>query len=57
MREEANIAQWTEVTPAMFEMTLTEEMEKYDRFKDDVEEGALKQEEILEHIKVCWHAC
>ena len=52
MREESNIARWVEVTPSMFEMTITEEMEKYDRFKDDVEEGALKQEEVLDHIKV-----
>ena len=52
MREEANIARWVEVTPTIFEATIAEEMEKYERFKDDTEAGAMKQEELLEHIKV-----
>lgn len=52
MREEANLARWVSVSPALFEDTMAEEMTKYDRFRDDVEEGALKQEEVLEHIKV-----
>ena len=52
MREASNIERWTDVEPAMFENTLDEEMNKYEKFKDAIEEGADKQEELLEQMKV-----
>lgn len=52
MREASGIERWTEVEPAMFENSLDAELAKYEKFKDAVEEGAEKQAEVLELIKV-----
>lgn len=52
MREAGAIERWTEVDPAMFENTLDQEMSKYEKFKDGVEEGADKQIELSDLIKV-----
>ncbi|THH09151.1 hypothetical protein EW145_g2207 [Phellinidium pouzarii] len=51
MREASVTERWTDVEPVMFEPTLDQEMNKYEKFKDGVEEGAEKQEELAESIK------
>ncbi|KAH8118025.1 BRO1-domain-containing protein [Phellopilus nigrolimitatus] len=51
MREAAVVERWTEIEPAMFENTLDQEMNKYQKFKDGIEEGADKQVELIESIK------
>ena len=52
MREAAGFERWTSVEPAMFEETLDEELSKFDTFKDGIEEGATKQNELLDQLKV-----
>ena len=43
---------WVEVQPSMFEDVLDEELSKFDKFRNDIEAGAVKQEEVLESVKV-----
>lgn len=52
MREAAGLERWTNVEPAMFADSLDQEMSKYDKFKDGIEEGAAKQADLLEQTKV-----
>lgn len=56
LRAAAAIERWVEVQPSMFEDVLDEEMSKFDKFKNDVEEGEEKQEVLLGSIKVCSHS-
>ncbi|QRV89818.1 vacuolar protein sorting-associated protein BRO1 [Ceratobasidium sp. AG-Ba] len=51
MREAAGLARWVEVKPAMFEEAIEEEMGKFDRYRDSVEEGREKQEQELERVE------
>ncbi|KAG8743647.1 pH-response regulator protein palA/rim20 [Ceratobasidium sp. 414] len=51
MREAAGLARWVEVKPAMFEGTIEEELGKFDRYRDSVEEGREKQEEELARVE------
>ncbi|KAF8604259.1 BRO1-domain-containing protein [Ceratobasidium sp. AG-I] len=51
VREAAGLARWVEVKPAMFEETMEEEMGKFDRYKDSVEEGKEKQDELLAQVE------
>jgi len=51
MRQASGIERWTDVEPAMFESTLDEEMNKYEKFKDSIEEVTEKQDELLEQMK------
>ncbi|KAL5504141.1 RIM20 [Sanghuangporus vaninii] len=51
MQEAAAIERWTEIEPAMFENTLDQEMYKFEKFKDGVEESADKQIELTDLIK------
>ncbi|EJD06562.1 BRO1-domain-containing protein [Fomitiporia mediterranea MF3/22] len=51
MREAAAFERWREVEPVMFENTLDQEMNKYERFKDGVEESADKQVELSDLIR------
>jgi programmed cell death 6-interacting protein len=53
VREAAGLARWVEVKPAMFEPTMEEELGKFDRYKETVEEGRTKQEELLAKVEVC----
>lgn len=46
------IERWVEVQPSMFEDVLDEELAKYDKFRDEIEEGQQPQEVLLESIKV-----
>ncbi|CAE6500532.1 unnamed protein product [Rhizoctonia solani] len=51
VREAAGLARWVEVKPAMFESTMEEELGKFDRYKESVEEGRVKQEELLVKVE------
>lgn len=50
-KEAAGLESWAEVQPFMFEDTLDQELVKYDKFRHDIEEGAVKQSELLENVK------
>lgn len=52
MREAAGIERWVEVNPAMFEDTLEEELGKYEKFREKMEQSRVKQDDLLEKIKV-----
>jgi programmed cell death 6-interacting protein len=52
VREAAGLARWVEVKPAMFESTMEEELGKFDRYMESVEEGRAKQEELLVKVEV-----
>ncbi|KAI0689995.1 BRO1-domain-containing protein [Cytidiella melzeri] len=45
------IERWVEVQPAMFEDVLDEEMAKFDKFRNDIEEAEEQQQLVLESIK------
>jgi hypothetical protein len=55
-REATGVARWAEVTPAMFEDTIQEELVKFDKFRADLELGVEKQTTLLADIKVRLHA-
>lgn len=57
VREAAGLARWVEVKPAMFEETMEEEMGKFDRYKESVEEGREKQHELLAQVEVSRSDC
>jgi programmed cell death 6-interacting protein len=48
----ATFEQWVDVKPAMFGDVSDEELAKYDKFISGIEEGRIKQEGILQEIKV-----
>ncbi|KAI0342763.1 BRO1-domain-containing protein [Trametopsis cervina] len=51
LKAAAAIERWVEVQPSMFEDVLDEELAKFDKFRGDLDEGAQKQEVLLESIK------
>ena len=51
VKEAAGLERWAEVQPSMFEDTLDQELAKYDKFRCDIEEGGVKQTELLESVK------
>ncbi|KAI0264511.1 BRO1-domain-containing protein [Gloeopeniophorella convolvens] len=51
LREAAGLERWAEVHPSMFEDTLDQELAKYDKFRRDIEDGAVRQSELLENVK------
>ncbi|KAG9103109.1 pH-response regulator protein palA/rim20 [Ceratobasidium sp. 370] len=51
MREAAGLARWVEVKPEMFEGTIEEELGKFDRYRDSVEEGREKQGDELARVE------
>jgi len=51
VKEAAGLERWAEVQPSMFEDTLDQELAKYDKFRRDIEEGGVKQTELLENAK------
>ncbi|KAI0001514.1 BRO1-like domain-containing protein [Russula compacta] len=51
IKQAAGLERWVEVQPSMFEDTLDQELAKYDKFRRDVEEGAVRQSELLEDVK------
>lgn len=52
LKAAAAIERWVEVQPAMFDDVLDEEMAKYERYRDELDENDQKQEVLLESIKV-----
>ncbi|PAV16120.1 pH-response regulator [Pyrrhoderma noxium] len=51
MRKATAFELWTKVEPVMFEDTLDQEMNKYEKFKDGIEAGADRQVELLDLIR------
>jgi len=51
VKEAASSERWAEVQPSMFEDTLDQELSKYDKIRLGIEEGAVKQSELLENVK------
>ncbi|PSR75597.1 hypothetical protein PHLCEN_2v9077 [Hermanssonia centrifuga] len=51
LKAAAAVERWVEVQPSMFEDVLDEELSKYDKFREDIEEGEQNQEVLLESIK------
>ncbi|KAF8589825.1 pH-response regulator [Ramaria rubella] len=51
MRDAAAVARWVEVRPEIFEQAIEEELAKYDRWRDELEEGARRQEEALQEVQ------
>lgn len=51
MREAAAVASWVEVRPEIFEQAIEEELSKYDKFREQLENGERRQEEALNGIK------
>lgn len=52
LRHANGLERWTEVDPAMFESIIDDELSKYDRFKDTLQEGREQQEDLISRIKV-----
>lgn len=52
MKKAAGFEQWVEVQPAMLDDVLEEELAKFDKFREDVENGREKQETLLSSIQV-----
>lgn len=50
-REEASLARWTEVRPEVFDQAIEEELGKFDRYKEDLEQDQRRQDEALSGIK------
>lgn len=50
--EASAMERWVEVKPAMFEDTITSELEKYDKYHAQLEEGGRKQAALLKKIEV-----
>ncbi|KAG8893197.1 pH-response regulator protein palA/rim20 [Tulasnella sp. 408] len=49
--EASAMERWVEVKPAMFEDTITSELEKYDKYHAQLEEGGRKQAALLKKIE------
>ncbi|KIP08198.1 hypothetical protein PHLGIDRAFT_104576 [Phlebiopsis gigantea 11061_1 CR5-6] len=45
------IERWVEVHPSMFEDVIDDELSKYDKFREEIEEGEQQQEVLLDSIK------
>ena len=55
LKEAAGLEKWAEVQPSMFEDTLDQELAKYDKFRRDIEDGGVRQMELLESVKERLH--
>jgi len=51
VKEAAGLERWAEVQPSTFEDTLDQELAKYDKFRRDVEDGGVRQAELLDNVK------
>jgi programmed cell death 6-interacting protein len=56
-REAAGVARWTEITPAMFEDTMEDELRKFGKFERDVQRGVTQQREVLQDLTVSMFWC
>lgn len=52
-RQAQALERWVEVTPAMFEDVLVDELTKYDQYREEIEGGRSKQESLLTKLRVC----
>lgn len=52
LRAAAGIERWVEVQPSMFEDVIDEELTKYEKFREELEEGEQRQEVLLASVKV-----
>ncbi|KAI0049741.1 pH-response regulator [Auriscalpium vulgare] len=50
-REASGVERWADVQPSIFEDTLDEEIAKYDKFRNDIQQGGEKQGELLGMLK------
>jgi len=51
-RMAAGLERWTQVKPEMFEEAMAEEMNKYDRFKNEIMGSDSKQQDLLRSAEV-----
>ena len=51
MHEAASVARWVEVRPEIFEQAIEEELGKYEKYREELEGGARRQEEALDGIR------
>jgi len=51
-RMAAGLERWTQVKPEMFEEAMAEELNKYDRFKNEIMGSESKQQDLLGSIEV-----
>ncbi|KAG8970981.1 pH-response regulator protein palA/rim20, partial [Tulasnella sp. 427] len=49
--EASAMERWVEVKPAMFEDTIASELDKYEKYRNQLDEGATKQAVLLEKIE------
>ena len=52
VREAAGIELWTEVKPEQFEATIEQELGKYEKFHEELDDSAEAQTKLLSQIKV-----
>lgn len=52
LRAAAGIERWVEVQPSMFEDVIDEELTKYEKFREELEEGEQREEVLLASVKV-----
>ncbi|GJJ08702.1 hypothetical protein Clacol_002921 [Clathrus columnatus] len=50
-QEESSLARWVEVRPEVFDQATEEELGKYDRYKEELEDNAGRQDQALNGIK------
>ncbi len=48
----AGLERWTQVKPEMFEEAMAEELNKYDRFKNEIMGNERKQQDLLGSVEV-----
>lgn len=48
----AGLERWMQVKPEMFEEAMAEELNKYDRFKNEVMSSESKQQDLLGSVEV-----
>ena len=52
LKSAAGMEQWVNVQPAMFEDILDQELSKYDKFRVQLEEDEVKQQDLLKAVQV-----
>lgn len=51
MREASSVARWVEVRPQIFEQAIEEELNKYERYRKQLEQNQQRQEDALSIIR------
>ena len=52
LKAASGMEQWVNVQPAMFEDILDQELSKYDKFRVQLEEDEVKQQDLLKAVQV-----